>query len=324
MQTRRDFGKLALAAVPMSAAAKIVSKIHGVEIGVAAYSYSSLPRDGVLDVIVKSMADFGIADCLLYAPATEPVDLANKARPVRIGGTGARGGSGAQGRGARGPVSPEQAANIEALRQWHLKVPLDYYTTIRKKFSDAGLTIHTYERSFLGSVSDEDIEKACQVTKILGANCLAEPFTRSVAKRVAAISDRHGIKVAFQGRPNMNPADPDLMARPSDFEEALGYSKNFFTSIDTGDATLGGWDVLKFIQDTHPRIHSLNMKDRTKAGLSVPWGEGDSHIKEILQLIRDKKYPIRCYIDCDYATAEGGSRVADIKRCLDFAKSALS
>src|SRR6185437_10288270 len=328
MRTRRDFGKLALASLPLScvAAPKISSRIHGVEIGVAAYSYNGLPREGLLDVIIKSMTDCGIGDCLLYAPAIEPPDLASKARPMRLLSAGpapGRGG-GASGRG-RGPATPEQAAAMEALRQWHLTVPLNYYVNIRKKFSDVGLTIHTYERSFLRTVvSDEDIDRACAVTKTLGATTLAEPFSRSVAKRVAPIAAKYGIRVAFQGRPNVNPADPDLMAKQSDFAEAVGYSKNFGTSIDVGDATMGGWDALQFVKDTHATVFSLNMKDRNKAGVSVPWGEGDAHIKDILQLVRDKKYPIRCYINCDYATSDDNSRLADIRRCFEFAESALA
>ena len=148
--------------------------------------------------------------------------------------------------------------------------------------------------------------------------------TRSVAKRLAPIAEKHGTKIGLQGRPNMNSADPDALANPADFEEALGYSKNFGTSIDVGDATGGGWDVLKFIQDTHSRVFALNLKDRTKANVSMPWGQGESRIKEILQLVRDKKYPVRCYIDCDYPTPEGGTRQGDVKRCFEFAKAALA
>ena len=148
--------------------------------------------------------------------------------------------------------------------------------------------------------------------------------TRSVAKRLAPIAEKHGIKVAFQGRPNILSTDPEAMAKPADFEEAMSYSKNFGSSIDIGDATGGGWDALKFIQDTHARVFALNLKDRTKAGISMPWGQGDSQIKEILRLVRDMKYPIRCYIDCDYATAPGTTRLADIRRCMEFAKAALA
>ena len=308
MYTRRQIGKVALAALPLSAAARVTSKIHGVQIGVAAYSYNTLPREGLLDVNLHSMTDSQLGDCLLYAPATEPVDLADKARP-RVRG--------------RGPADPNRAAALEALRQWHLKIPLTFYTAIRKRFADAGLEIATYEPSFVWPVQDEDIDKACQVTKALGAQYLAEAFTKSVAKRVAPISDPHGIKVAFQGRP-FYAVDPAAMSKPADFEEAFSYSKSFGSSIDTGDATAGGWDVLRFIEDTYDRGCSLNLKDRTKAGVSVPWGQGDSHLKEVLQLIRNRKFPVRCYIDCDYATAEGNSRLTDIQRCFEFAKSALA
>jgi sugar phosphate isomerase/epimerase len=329
MYTRRRFGRLALAALPVAGAfGKISSKIHGVQIGVATYSYTPLPRQGLLDAIIQSMVDCGIGDCLLNPPPTEPVELLDKARPARGGGGGGRaaGGSGQQGRGGgggRAPASPEQAAALEALRQWHLTVSLDYYTAMRKKFSDAGLEIHTYEPSLGTNTSDADINRAFEVTKTLGAQVLADVFTKPVAKRVAPIAEKYGIKVALQGRPNMRTTDPDVMAKPEDFEEVMGYSKNFGSSIDVGDATGGGWNALKFIQDTHSRVFSLNMKDKTKAGVSMPWGQGDSQIKEILQLVRDKKYPIRCYIDCDYATAEGSTRVADVKRCFEFAKAAL-
>jgi sugar phosphate isomerase/epimerase len=337
MFTRRQFGRLTLGALPASAAlAKISSKIHGVQIGVATYSYNPLPRQGMLDLIISSMVDAGIGDCLLNPPATEPPDLAEKARPARGGGAG-RAGSGGQGRGGAGasgafgrggggraPLSPEQAAAAEALHQWHLTVPLSYYTSMRKSFSDAGLEIYIYEPALGPNTSDADIDRAFEVTKALGARVLADAYTKLVAKRVAPFAEKHGIKVALQGRPNMNSTDPEAMAKPADFEEVMGYSKNFGSSIDVGDATGGGWDALKFIEDTHSRVISLNLKDKTKAGVSMPWGQGDSRIKDILRLIRDKKYPIRCYIDCDYATAEGGSRVADVKRCFEFAKAALA
>jgi sugar phosphate isomerase/epimerase len=329
MLTRRRFGKLAMASLPATAAlAKVSSKIRGVQIGVAGFSYNTLPRQGLLDVIIQSMVDDGIGDCLLFAPSTEPVDLADKARPARGGGGGAgrgagRGGSGGQGRG-RGPVSPEQAAAVEALHQWHLTVPLTYYTAIRKKFSDAGLEINSFDASLGAAPSDDDLNRACDVTKTLGAHFMMCAVPRSVAKRIAPIAEKQNVKVAFQGRPNMNSTDPDIMAKPADFEETMGYSKNFGSSIDVGDATGGGWDVLRFIQDTHTRVFALNLKDRTRANVSMPWGQGDSHIKEILLLIRDKKYPIRCYIDCDYATVEGTTRVADIKRCFEFARAALA
>jgi hypothetical protein len=40
----------------------------------------------------------------------------------------------------------------------------------------------------------------------------------------------------------------------------------------------------------------------------------------VLRLIRDRKAPVRCYIDADYKTTD---RPADVKRSFEFAKRAL-
>jgi sugar phosphate isomerase/epimerase len=316
--------RLALGAWPILPAAgaskKISSKIRGVAIGLAAYSLSTLPRQGILDTIVRTMVEFGIGDCEMWWPLIEPAELEDRARPARGGGGAARAGSG----GGRAPVSPEQTAAMEELRKWHATVSLDYFKDIRKKFADAGIEISSMETSPGASPTDEELVRDCQITKALGAGYLMINSPRSVAKRLAPIAEKQGVKIGLEGRPNMKSTDPNAISKPQDFEEALSYSKNFGLSIDVGDATGGGYDALKFVQDHHSRLFAMNVKDRTKAGASVPWGEGDSKIKEILQWVRDKKYPIRCYIDCDVPTVAGGSRVADVKRCLDFAKTVLA
>jgi sugar phosphate isomerase/epimerase len=79
--------------------------------------------------------------------------------------------------------------------------------------------------------------------------------------------------------------------------------------------------VLALVKDRLDRIAVIYLKDRRKDRVSVPWGEGDTPIKEILRLVRDSKYPIRCYIDCDYKTAD---RPADVKRSFGYAKAALA
>ena len=119
----------------------------------------------------------------------------------------------------------------------------------------------------------------------------------------------------------MSVTNPDVIAKPENFAAAVALSKDYCISIDVGDATGGGWDSLKFVQDYHDRISLIYLKDRRKDRLSVPWGEGDTPLREILRLIRDKQYPIRCYIDCDYKT---GDRPADVKRSFEYAKAALA
>ena len=119
----------------------------------------------------------------------------------------------------------------------------------------------------------------------------------------------------------MSVTNPDAIAKPESYEQAVSLSRNYQISFDIGDATGGGYDALKFVEDHHDRIGLLYLKDRRKDRVSVPYGEGDTHVAEILHLIRDRKYQFRCYLDCDYKTTD---RPADVKRSFEFAKAALS
>jgi hypothetical protein len=70
MYTRRQWGKLALVAMPLSG----IAATNGVEIGIATFSYNPLPLAGQLDVIIGSMRDCGVKSCLLNPPSTDEFD----------------------------------------------------------------------------------------------------------------------------------------------------------------------------------------------------------------------------------------------------------
>jgi hypothetical protein len=284
---------------PAAAAKKINSVVDGMQFGLQTYVFTGigLPQDDILNVVLESMVDSGLGECDLFAPAVEPAQFWDR---IRANDTAAR----------------TQAR--EELAKWRMTVSLDYFLAIRKKFDAAGIDIHGLS-GFPGS-TEEELARTFDIAEILGARLVTLNITLPAAKRVAYLAEKRSFLVGIQGRPDMSATDPDVIAKPEQFEQAVSLSKSYCMSFDIGDATGGGYDSLKFVEAHHDRIHLIYLKDRRKDKLSVPWGEGDTPIKEILRLIRDRKYPIRCYIDCDHKTQ---NRPADVKRSFEYAKSAL-
>ena len=314
MFSRRDMGKLALGALPVAATAarKIDSIVQGVQFGLQTYVFNGLglPQEGLVDLVVKCMVDAGLGECDLNAPLVEPAHLWDR---IRAGGQAGPGAA----------VPPEVAASRaqarEELAKWRMSVSLDYYRAIRKKFDDAGAAI--YGLSAFPGNTEAELSRTFEVAEVLGARLVTLAVTLSAAKLVAPLAGKSRFRVGIQGRPDMSVTNPDVIAKPENFAEAVSISPSYWVSFDIGDATGGGYDSLKFVEDHHDRIALLYIKDRRKDKLSVPFGEGDTPVKEVLRLVRDKKYPIRCYVDCDYRTSD---RPADVKRSFEYAKAVLS
>src|SRR5262249_40615501 len=79
------------------------------------------------------------------------------------GGQGAPGAApGGRGRGARPPMTPEQEAaqraRAEELRKWRLALSMDKYKELRKKYNDAGVTIHIVNLGLKANKPDEEID----------------------------------------------------------------------------------------------------------------------------------------------------------------------
>ena len=169
MFTRRDFGKVALAGVPLVrgwAAGNLT--INGVRIGVQSSSFtgSGMP----IDAIIKMVTGLGFTEIGVMSQHIEnylgaPVELPGGARRVPgaatqqqasngAGGAGAaRRGSGGAGRGGG------DSAARAALRAWRLETGLDKYRAVGEQFKHANLRLFCYGLSFDETFTDEEIDK---------------------------------------------------------------------------------------------------------------------------------------------------------------------
>jgi sugar phosphate isomerase/epimerase len=73
----------------------------------------------------------------------------------------------------------------------------------------------------------------------------------------------------------------------------MGYSKYNGINLDIGHFTAANYDPVPFLKQHHARITNLHLKDRKKDhGPNVPWGTGDTPLKEVLLVLKKEKYAI--------------------------------
>ena len=280
MYSRRDFGKIALAGVPL------IRMIGGVTIGVQTYSYRDLPH-GVtddVDVIIGALKADDAGEIELFSPGIEP-----------------------------------RGVNRGALRQWRLSTPMDHFAMVRRKFEDAGVTIHSYTMNYSGDFTDDEIDKTFDQAQALGTNIIASSTQVNMARRLLTFAEKHKTLLAFHGHSNTK--DQNEFATPESFQAALGLSKYARINLDIGHFSAAGYDPVALIQEHHDRITHLHVKDRkNNDGPNVPWGQGNTPIQAVLLSLKEKKYPIPAFVEYEYPGK--GTPVEEVRKCLDYMRRA--
>jgi len=313
MYTRREFGVLSLAALALPKRLYAIdSKVAGVRLGVQTYSFRELPRPetgDMVDVIIKSMTECALGECELFAPHVEPRMPSMFGRPRPAPGS---------------PEAEKARAEMEKaraeLRAWRTSTPLDHFRGIKKKFAAAGIKIFAFNYSFNQSFTDQEIERGFEIAKALGAGVITASTTLPVAKKVAPFADKHKLVVAMHNHSNLK--DPDEFATPESFAAAMKMSPYFKINLDIGHFTAANFDAVAYLKEHHAHVTNLHIKDRKKdQGDNTPWGEGNTPIKEVLQLLKKERWPIPAFIEYEY---KGSSPVEEVKKCYAYAKQALA
>ena len=331
LYTRRDFGKIALATIPLvQAQTKVNSKFGGVQIGAITYSFRGTND---LDKIIKMMVEIGLSEVELMSDDAERA--AGAPMPVRGGpgrGTGKGpppggppAGAAARAKGPRPPMTEEQItaarARGEELRNWRLAASMDKFKDVRKSFDTAGIDVQILCFNMSQAITDDEIDYAFQMAKALGARAISSTTQVSVSKRTAPFADKHKMTIGFHGHDATD--DPNEFATPESFATAMAYSKYHGINLDIGHFTAGNYDPLPYIREHHARITNLHLKDRKKDhGKNVPWGEGDTPIKEVLLLLKKEKYPFPANIEYEYGQP-GMDTVTEMSKCVQYCKEVL-
>jgi sugar phosphate isomerase/epimerase len=333
MQSRRDFAKTILAAVPtsMAFAARIDSTVDGVRLGASTYSFRDFPKGAdhtQLDATIQALKDCNVGIIELFAPTIEQPGASAPAGGRRPGGPGGPSAGGpppdpkviAERMRARAN-SPEVLKARSDLRAWRLATPMTYFHDVRKKFDEAGVNVYCYTMNYRDDFTDEEIEKTFEQTKALGSKIIATSTQAPMAARLLPFAEKHKIIVAFHGHSNLT--DPNEFATPASFAKVTAQSKYFKINLDIGHFTAANFDAVDFIRENHQNITHLHVKDRKKDnGANTPLGEGDTPIKQVLLLLKEKKYPIPALVEYEYRGT--GTSVEEVKKCMEYMKQALA
>lgn len=275
---------------PAMAAGKQKSKFGGVQVGAITYSYRSMP-DQSLPAILNYVVQSGLSSVELMG----------------------------------GPV--EQYAGIpqvkdpQVLRQWRAAVSMDKFKEVRKLFKAKGVKINILKLGE-GKWSDEEIDYAFNVCKVLGAKGISMEISEETAKRMAPFADKHNRYVIFHN--HLQPGDPNFS-----FDKMLSYGPKLMLNFDCGHyfgAT--GLHPNALIERLHNRIVSIHIKDKTGPKAAIPnknqeFGKGETPVVEILQLVQKNKWPIACDIELEYTIPAGSDAVKEVTKCVKYCRSAL-
>jgi sugar phosphate isomerase/epimerase len=306
--SRRHFGKVAITGLAFStlSAAKVSSTVGGVRIGAISYCFRGLPRTpetDYIDTVVKACIDCGVGYVELTSPMVEP--------PTTL-----------PGGGRVPPDTPENRKARAEVRKWRLSAPLSRFKEIRKKFDDAGINLFAYVMTFAEDFSDEEIEAVFQQAHALGVGIIGtNQTTVGMGPKLVSYAEKHKMDLSFHNHAKAE--DANEVASPQSFERLFGMSRHFKANLDVGHFVAGNQDPIAFIEQHHDRITHLHMKDRKRDnGPNMAWGDGETPLKQVLTLVKEKHYPIYCIVEYEYKGA--GSPIEETRKCMEYMRQVLA
>ena len=291
------------------------SKFNGVQIGVISYSFRSLPCSA--EQVLKYCVDCNISAIELMGNTGEAfVGAPHTSTEPRVGPPPS---------GPRPQLTAEQLAEQEQkakeVAAWRSTVSMEKFAKLRKMYNDAGVSIYAWKPAALGEKNtDSEIEYALRSAKTLGATHVTVELPSNVtqSKRLGTLAAKHKIGIGYHGH---------LQQTFTAWDEALVQSKYNGLNCDIGHYVAAGLDPIPLIHAKHDRIYSMHVKDRkskANGGDNMPWGEGDTPIVQVLQLMRKHKLKFPATIELEYPVPADSDAVKEVALCVEYCRRALA
>ncbi|HKK73919.1 MAG TPA: TIM barrel protein [Saprospiraceae bacterium] len=301
------------------------SNINGVQIGVITYSFRSMP-DQSAEATLKYVVDSGISAIELMGGPAESFAGMPESNINR------RAIWGLMRKQREGELSDNEAKELKEMRaameahqnkvaKWRASASMEKFEQFRKMYEEAGVSIYGFKPSAFGkNNTDAEIDYGLRAAKALGAShvTLEHPSDDAHTMKLGKMAKKHKVKVAYHGHEQQTPTFWDAALEQSDYN-AL--------NLDAGHYVAAGYDPLEIIKEKNEHICSMHMKDRQtpeNGKDNLVWGNGDTPLQEILQLMKKEKYDFPGTIELEYKVPYGSYAVKEVQKCLEFCRKALS
>ncbi len=300
------------------------SVIKGVQIGTITYSFRSMP-DQSAEATLGYVTDAGISAIELMG---EPAESYAGAPESAID----RGKMWGMMRKQRdGQLTAAEQTELEEMRQameahgqamaaWRSSADMKKFKQMRDMYKDAGVTIYAFKPSAFGkNNSDAEINYGMQAAKALGAShvTLEHPGDDEWTAKLGRMAKKNGVRVAYHGHEQQT---------PTFWDTALEQSSGNAMNLDIGHYVATGNDPMAILKAHHQDIASMHLKDRQTpehGKNNLMWGEGDTPIPRILNLMSQQEYSFPATVELEYEIPEGSDAVKEVARCLEYCRSTL-
>ncbi|MEQ9442071.1 MAG: TIM barrel protein [Cyclobacteriaceae bacterium] len=282
-----------------------------VQIGAISYSFRQLPSSAEEVLGYLTQAGLNTTELMGYTAESFAGIPEGPARPPRGVELSAQ---------EKAEYDKARKAADEESRKWRLSAPMDKFKQLRKMYNDEGITIDILKLGNPGW-TDEEIDYAFKAAEAVGARGISLEISDETARRMGPFATKHK---ALVGMHNHTQVGDEGFS----FDTPLSYSRYNMLNLDIGHYVAGtSQSPIPILKKYHDRISHLHIKDRkkgTNGGDNLPWGEGDTPIGEVLQLLQKEQYPISAMIELEYEIPAGSDVLTEVTKCADFCHSALA
>lgn len=196
-----------------------------------------------------------------------------------------------------------------------------------RKLREAGINVHLLK--FEAGNTDELLDYSFAAANALGAYGITTEGSAEKCASFGKVAARNGSLAVYHNHGQYANMTIGEIEKWLDMSPAnrLNFDAPHYFGFGYEDGPK--LNPMEFIEYFHDRIISIHIKDKTsfknpyQSNQNQVWGQGETPLREILELVRDKYPNIHCDVELEYVVPQWSTPEKEIKNCVQFARQIL-